>query len=660
MTTRPPHFAALTPVQFDFDAQGMPFSPAYGDVYKSRAGALQEADEVFVAGGQLKHRWAHAASFTVLEMGFGLGVNVLATLAAWRDDPHRPRRLEIVSVEKHPLDADRMRRGHEALGVDTIDAARLRERLPVAAPGMHRIRLDPAGVTLTLCYGDALQIVPRLRLAVDAFFLDGFAPLRNPDMWSETLIKALARHARTGATLATYSAAGPVRQALAAAGFDASVLPGYGGKRHRLTARYQPRWRTFDPPAMDSAWTSRRALVIGAGLAGAASAAALVRAGWSVQVLEHERGPVCAGSAQPALADHLHVSPDDNTLARLSRAALLLSGTDGPLGDRGAPWRSPHDGARGKLTIAQGPAHRARQAEMVARLAFPDELLSAHDGDAASALAGVRIPHGGLWMPGCGSADPHRLAARWLGAAAGATTLRCAQHVALLAREGDEWAARDDHGALLASAPVVILANAGDAPRLAGVASMALRRIRGQSTLLDACTMPLAGLRAVLGGDAYACPLPGGETLVGSSFDDLPGLEPDPEADVSNLRRLSRMLGLDAAGLADHTRSGPCGQRYTTSDRMPMIGPLPDEAAARAGAQELARNDRLAIPQAPGLFGAFAFGSRGLLWSVLAAEVLVSMIEGSVLPVEADLLKTIDPSRFMRQALRRRGARALG
>ncbi|MFO1200083.1 MAG: FAD-dependent oxidoreductase [Burkholderiaceae bacterium] len=160
----------------------------------------------------------------------------------------------------------------------------------------------------------------------------------------------------------------------------------------------------------------------------------------------------------------------------------------------------------------------------------------------------------------------------------------------------------------------------------------------------------------MLGGDAYACALPAGGTLVGSTFDDGEDLAPDPEADASNLRRLARMLELDAEALARGAASGPAGHRWTARDRLPLVGALPDEDAARALADELARTDRLPLPRQPGLYTACGFGSRGLLWSVLAAEVLADAIDGGVAPVEADLLDAVDPARFLRQRVRRRRA----
>ena len=223
----------------------------------------------------------------------------------------------------------------------------------------------------------------------------------------------------------------------------------------------------------------------------------------------------------------------------------------------------------------------------------------------------------------------------------------------MLQRRDGGWAVLDALGTTVAQASVVVLANAGDALRLGGQAVPWLRRIRGQTTFIEPGALP--GLATVIGGDAYACPLPDGRVVIGATFDDGETLDPTAQADLSNLRRLSRALSPLPASMHDASimRSGPAGFRWVARDRLPLIGALPDEGATRVNAAEHARNDRLALPLHTGLYGAFAFGSRGLLWARMAAEVLGAMLDGEPVALERDLLASIDPARFLRQAVRR-------
>jgi tRNA 5-methylaminomethyl-2-thiouridine biosynthesis bifunctional protein len=232
-------------------ADGTPYSPLYDDVYHAAAGAHAQSRHVFLAGNGLPERWRRREAFTILETGFGLGVNFLATWLAWREDPLACEKLEFVSLEKHPFTARDLRRAHLAWP----EFAALSEELlaswpeetsgpaqaPVFAAGGHAIELDGGRVRLFLVFGDAVHTLPTLARSarrVDAFYLDGFAPSKNPELWSAQSFAALARLARDGATLATWSVAGSVRSALSAVGFRASRKPGFAAKRQMLVADY--------------------------------------------------------------------------------------------------------------------------------------------------------------------------------------------------------------------------------------------------------------------------------------------------------------------------------------------------------------------------------------------------------------------------------------
>jgi tRNA 5-methylaminomethyl-2-thiouridine biosynthesis bifunctional protein len=305
-----------------FDAGGAPFSRRYGDVYASRSGALGQARHVFLHGSDLPSRWAGREQFVIVETGFGLGTNFLATWQAWRDDPRRPRRLHFVSVERHPLPAaDLARCAPQPL---SALASQLTRAWPLPLAGLHRLVFEAGAITLTLGFGDARTLVPQLVLGADAFYLDGFAPERNPELWDAALLKALARLARPDATLASWTTARAVRDALAAGGFEVGLREGFGTKRHMLVARYAPRFRTrrHDPPSPYAG--AREAIVIGAGLAGCSSALALARRGWQVALLEQGAHAAGGASALPSGLLHPTLTADDSHAARLLRAGFLF------------------------------------------------------------------------------------------------------------------------------------------------------------------------------------------------------------------------------------------------------------------------------------------------------------------------------------------------
>lgn len=231
---------SLEPARLTQAADGTPMSPIYDDVYHSAAGAHAQAKHVFLAGNGLPDRWADRAQWGIVETGFGLGLNFLATWQAWRDDPQRCQTLNFVSLEKHPLAVADLALAHAAWPELAMLAEELRRHWPVLEEGAHELEFDGGRVRLTLHFGDAVKLLPELDVVADAFYLDGFSPAKNPELWSPALCRSLARLAARGATLATWSVAGSVRRALAAAGFAVTRCPGFAGKRQMLVGRFAP------------------------------------------------------------------------------------------------------------------------------------------------------------------------------------------------------------------------------------------------------------------------------------------------------------------------------------------------------------------------------------------------------------------------------------
>jgi tRNA 5-methylaminomethyl-2-thiouridine biosynthesis bifunctional protein len=311
----------IVPARVHFSSEGAPAASEFSDVYHPREGAAQQARDIFLAGNGLPERWRGRARFTILETGFGLGTNFLAAWAAWRDDPQRCERLHFVSLEKHPLVRDDLAHALAASPWPAL-ARLLLEAWPPLTPGLHQLAFESGRVQLLLGLGDATVLARALVARVDAFFLDGFAPARNPAMWSDDLFKALARQAAPDATAATWSAARVVRDGLARAGFEVQAAAGPGRKRDITLARFAPR---FIPPrpagrAMPARAPSH-ALVIGAGLAGAATARALAQQGVPCTVLDGAAEPAAGASGNPAGLFHGTVGGDDTRYTRWHRAA---------------------------------------------------------------------------------------------------------------------------------------------------------------------------------------------------------------------------------------------------------------------------------------------------------------------------------------------------
>jgi len=241
----PPPLPALLPARLLRDAEGTPVSELYGDIYHSASGGEAQARHVFLAGNGLPQRWQDRRQFTILETGFGLGLNFLVTYAAWQADPQRCATLHFISLEKHPFTVGDLALAHAAWPQFAEFTAELQRQWPPLVAGEHRLELAAGRIVLRLIFGDAADCLPGLRAgatatttAIDAFYLDGFSPARNPELWSPALCLDLARLAAADARIATWSVAGSVRRALAEAGFVVRKAPGFGSKRQMLCGHY--------------------------------------------------------------------------------------------------------------------------------------------------------------------------------------------------------------------------------------------------------------------------------------------------------------------------------------------------------------------------------------------------------------------------------------
>lgn len=615
------------PVSWSDD--GTPRSERFDDVYRSRAGGLAQSRHVFLAGCGLPGAWADRGHFTILETGFGLGLNFLAAWQAWRaaaDEAGRCRILHFVSCEAWPVAAADIVRSarQDADAADLLPLAHaLAARWWGLVPGLHRLQFESGRVLLTLAVGDAAQALRELQCQADAVWLDGFRPECNAAMWSAELMGQVARLSRRGARLATWTVAGDVRRQLAQAGFQVQKVPGLVPKRGCLRGLFDPPWTLrreqvrFGPAVPASA--GGQALVIGAGLAGAAAAAQLAGRGWQVTVLDAAPQPAAGASALPAGLMAPAQSPDDNLLSQLSRAGMratlaeveqrLVEGQDwgalGVLERRERPGEPPHAGHA--AAWSQDAA-----ASVKAQAGWPPDLPAWWHAHAA-------------WVV------PAALVRAWL--AQPGICWRGGLHVTGLARrEGGGWRVqceqlpgRESH-ALEADAVVVAVAQAS-AALLAPHARLALHPVRGQ-----VCWGPLApeaALPFALNGHGHlltGLPLAGpgaGAWLAGSTYGrgDADGgvRAADRAANLARLRELAPAWAGARPGGVVHDWAGV---RCTSTDRRPLAGTV-----------------------APGLGVITALGSRGLSLAALCAQVLAAQWHGEPLPIAPRLAQALSPER---------------
>jgi tRNA 5-methylaminomethyl-2-thiouridine biosynthesis bifunctional protein len=629
-----------------FDAGGAPYSNRYRDVYASRGGALEQARHVFLGGNELPTRWAGREQFVILETGFGLGANFLATWQAWRDDPRRPRRLHFVSIERHPLAADDLARWAPAPLAER--AAELAQAWPLRLTGVHRLPFEAGAVTLTLGLGDARCLMEELMLGADAFYLDGFAPDRNPELWSPPLLKALARLARPGATLASWTVARTVRDALAASGFEVALREGFGVKRHMLVARYAPRFSTRRHEPASPYHGAREAVVIGAGLAGCAGALALAHRGWQVAVLDPGGHVACGASSLPAGLLHPTLAVDDSHAARLSRAGFLFGRRqlDALQPGAGEPLMSPS----GVFQIVSNHAEEKRWPGLLERQSWPNGFARWCPEPEAREALGLRPQRGGLWFA-AGAVVSGAAWCRAMLASEPSIRLSAGSRAVRIWQQGGAWTVEDQLGRIR-RAPVLLVASAMDAPRLLESSWMPVHPIRGRISRLAAGE--LAALHAGITGQGYLVPGLDGRVSIGATYEPIgPSHEPDLAESIvhqSNLERLEQLLAQPSAVRVDGTFDGI---RCVATDRAPLAGAVADEGAALGAGPPLHGAHLIDLPRRTGLYCSFALGSRGLALAPLLGELVACLIEGEPAPIERALASTIDPARFLLRRVRR-------
>ena len=668
--------APVVPARIVSDDDGTPRSADYGDIYHPRSGALAQARRVFLDGDALAARWRDRARFVVLETGFGLGNNFLATWAAWRADPRRSRQLHFISIEQAPPTRAMLASiGRDAALAPLADE--LARRWPPLTCNLHRIAFDEGAVELLLAFGAVDSWLPQIVAEVDAFFLDGFAPARNPAMWDARLFKAMARLAAADATVATWSAARVVRDGLRGAGFEVEKAPGGAGKRDITRARFAPRftprrsprvaaptspiaapagsaptWPVAEPAGSGAA--AAHVVIVGAGLAGCALARALAERGCRSLVLERNADIAEGGSGNRAGLFHGVVHRGDGRHARFHRAAALMAAT----AVREAIGRDGVQGDVGGLLRLESGIGLAEMKSLLDAQALPADYVEALDAAAASTIAGIAVSTPAWHYPNAGWVDPRGLARSWLDRAGASAGLRLCCDVASLRRVGANWQVCDGEGAVIATAPAVALCNGDGLLGGAGNAPWPIRRQRGQLSAIDASSLPPTALpRLPIAGVGYVLPPIDGTVWSGatSSWDDDPALRPEDQQ--RNVERLAMLLGLRSPSLIAALQ-GRVGCRFTSDDRLPVVGAIPAAIAAEMvsgfAAAPTARFDQPRfVARAPGLFVIAALGSRGIASAAFGAQLLAAAIAGAPSPADADLLDAVDPARFLSRRFRR-------
>jgi len=594
----------LTPLVWD--QNGVPRSSLYGDVYFSAENGLAESEAVFLKGCNLPEAWADRDRFVVGELGLGTGLNLLALIRLWRR--HRPKggHLHIFTIEAHPLSEAQARRALAAWPEISDLAESLLAQWPGQARGFHRICLPDLGVFIDIAIMEALSALRAWDGRANAWFLDGFSPATNPQMWRPEVLEQIATHSAPGAVVATFTVAGAVRRGLAEQGFAVAKRPGFGRKRERLEAIWPgPAAPSPPPPRPD------RIAIIGAGIAGAALARAFARLGMETSVYD-QIGPGAGGSGNPAALVTPRLDLGDGASAH-----LYAQGFDHAVRsyEREIPEAILDQGV---LQLEIHPADQDRFDRLVDLDLFETDDLLRLTAAQASQHLGQAQDRGGLMIQRAVALHPAAVLKAWLPKVYPAK-------IASLGHEGGAWALRDANGAVIALADCVcIAAGAGTSDLATG---LPLQIVRGQVSLAQGpvTTRPISA-------SGYAIPMPGG-VLFGATHDrDQTSTETRAIDNQRNLAQLSGIMPSLAAQIDPDALDARASLRAAGLDHLPVAGALEGQ---------------------DGVFVLGGLGARGFTLSPLLAEHIAAMALGHPSPLPHWVGQALEPSRFERRRLKR-------
>lgn len=607
-----------------------PYAEAFGDLYYSADDPMGEVRHTFLNGTNFSEliRRPHLC---IAETGFGTGLNFLSAWAEWDRAKLHGQSLNFVSVEAFPLNRNDLERAHQPFVGLENKASALREQWPGAIPGCHRLVFDGGRVRLILLIGEAAELLSTMKFQADAWFLDGFAPAKNPEMWRPAVLEEVARLSKPSAVIATFTAAGAVRRGLEAVGFEMQKRPGFGRKRDCLSGilkRPRPplphHWSDPTPVPLPG-----RIAIVGDGVAARAAANALVAAGLHPIQIGGGDSSAYAASTLPRALIAPKLVRGDEPFPRFWRQSFLdaVRFIDATVPDC---WV----GDRGLLIPPTEKTGLDWQRKLLDSLDWPNDQLFGSEK--------------GLYLPKAGALDPTML----LNALSPPPEIQA--DVGSLTREKTSWSLKSESGRTLAEADLVILANGPGATALLPpprdgyglrIGSGHLRMMRAAVGAAPNHAVLMNGYRTAADED--------GVFAVGASVTPRQPLGPVslPLGKDEELAQRTAPLSGDA-----HRETIWTGLRCDTVDHLPILGLVQDPekfnsayASLRNGKALSETHDGSAYQK--GLYGFTGLGARGFQGAFLLADTLAALITGAPLALSEDIRRALAPARFQARAM---------
>lgn len=663
----------IKPAHISFSDNGTPVADDYDDVYFSQQSGLAETQYVFIDQNNLSKRFTAlnqrslAEQFIVAETGFGSGLNFCATASLFKQLVTPPHQLFYLAAEAHPLkkrDLDQILSHFPS--VNKVHRS-LVNHYPPLCQGIHCLKIDN-NISLILIFDDATAGFKQMLASpdyayfdnpankVDAWFLDGFAPSKNPSLWHDELFSLVGRLSHHKTTLSTFTAAGKVKRGLIKQGFQVEKIKGFGHKREMIRATYQNPLPLKSPkidlrqktatefwPIYHKNQPVKQVSIIGAGIAGVLTAKRLAEAGFQVQIIDQAKAPLSAASGNPQAILYPKFSAFSGTLADFYTAAYWFA-------TRYYPQTFANAFHPTGLVQLLTTAKMQNEAKLCAQRYAEIEHIKWVDPQKITTLSGVKTPYPGLFFPQSGWIAPQEIA---LCLNHPNIKMSLSTEVTEIQPKGNQWLIKTANNTLETEAIILTSGHLSESllQQLDANLCFKTKPIKGQITSIPADHLP--SIKTVICHEGYIAPATGGYYHLGASYDfNSQDTELSLQAQQHNFNKLSQVLAqFDGAKIQHYKLAGKTGIRCTTRDYLPIVGPVPKSSAFIQDYSDLRKNKHFTIAKKseywPNLFINTGLGSRGFTSAPMNAEIIHAYMTHGLFPLTFRQVKALHPGRFI-------------
>lgn len=632
----------INTLNLKFDECGSAYSNNYSDIYFQPGIGMGEKEHVFIKGNNLPGNWKNKQVFTIGETGFGTGLNFLVTLQLWCQTKQPDHQLHYISCELHPLNVEQLKTALASIPELNLYSQQLIDKYPqFLMYGVHRIHLKKHGVTLTLIFGDCIDAFENIDAKVDAWYLDGFAPSKNADMWDIKLFKAIANLSHVGTTAATYTVARKIRQGLEDNGFEIKKVKGFGQKREMLTATFATKITTIDKQPWSQNFQSTQQTsftVLGAGIAGLSIAQKLQEQGKNVTLIDRQISPCLETSGNPQAMVMPSFDLNDSNEARFYLSAFLYAINH---------YSSKYYHTVGVHQLAFTKKQQDWQNKFLSRFDLPQELIVEYND-------GLLYPQAG-WLDTQGHAKQvfSKIDNDYI-----------QSEITSIKRIDGLWHLYNNNS-IVHTTECLILANGININQLLPDFQTPITPKHGEISYFKSSDVDksIADSPHVQLCKGYITPSLNGVQTMGATFDHIEQEEWYKSPQTSDLH-WQRNTGLwDNTPYSEPLKNdvsfqSRAGIRVTTPDHLPICGAIIDQESFKDDYHDIRHGKHWKQYPEPkpiqNLYLMTGLGSRGFTSAPILAESLVNQILGHPQVLNTQMQKNVHPNRFLFRSLQKK------